>query len=453
MKAKSILCISLIAGMFFTSCNKPEPEQADMAVTGVSLDKNQISLVEGETAVLTATVAPEDATNKNVSWSSSNTEVATVEAGTVTAIAEGEAVITVTTEDGGLTAECAVTVTASTVSVEGVALDKTELEITEGETAVLTATVTPENATNVNVSWSSSNTEVATVDGGTVTAVAEGEAVITVTTEDGGKTAECAVTVVRAAIHVDGVTLDKTELEMTEGDVETLTATVTPADADNKNVSWSSSNTSVATVEGGTVTAVAEGEAVITVTTEDGGLTAECTVTVAAKSAITIEGNTYTNDYIAFGGEGVQLSANTDVTWSSSDETVATVDASGYVRFLNDKDDVTVTITAADGSGETAAKEFHCYQSVPYINSTAYPDGTVEVPTGMRNFYLKYNDGANKVDNSLYEFVIGDETVMSAYKDEMTKGLGVKGLQSGATTTLTITFNSGLVMELNIVVE
>ncbi|MGP1460068.1 MAG: Ig-like domain-containing protein, partial [Bacteroides sp.] len=156
----------------------------------------------------------------------------------------------------------------------------------------LTATVAPANATNKKVTWSSNKTDVATVDeNGTVTAVGVGEATITVTTEDGGKTAACTVKVNAkpdTPTAVTGVTLDKTTLTFTIGDVaQTLTATVAPANATNKKVTWTSSNAKVATVADGKVTAVGVGEATITVTTEDGGHKAACRVKVKAKTADT----------------------------------------------------------------------------------------------------------------------------------------------------------------------
>ena len=252
-------------------------------VTEVSLDKTELTLTEGETETLTATVRPDNADNRKVTWSSDKTEVATVDgAGKVTAVKPGEAVVTVTTEDGGKTATCKVTVKAKVVNVTDVTLDKTELTLTEGETGTLTATVKPDNADNRKVTWSSDKTEIATVGGdGRVTAVKPGEAVVTVTTEDGGKTATCKVTVKAKAVSVTEVTLDRTELTLTEGEAETLTATVRPDNADNRNVTWSSDKTEIATVDGaGKVTAVKAGEAVVTVTTEDGGFRSGCTVTV-----------------------------------------------------------------------------------------------------------------------------------------------------------------------------
>lgn len=170
-------------------------------VTKVELNKTSLTLDVGKSDTLTATITPSNATDQNVTWSSDNQNVATVDAnGKVTAVAKGSTTITATAADGsGEKATCSVTVKeAAIVPVESVSLDKTSLELTEGETAQLNATVLPETATNRNVTWSSNAPGVATVDSsGKVTAVAPGTATITVTTADGGKTATCTVTVSR----------------------------------------------------------------------------------------------------------------------------------------------------------------------------------------------------------------------------------------------------------------
>ena len=168
-----------------------------IAVTGVSLNINSRTINVNESFQLTATVAPSNATNKNVSWSSNNTSVATVSAtGLVTASAAGTAVITVTTDDGSKTASCTITVLTPTISVTGVSLNTTARTLNVNESFQLTATVAPSNATNKNISWSSNNTSVATVSAsGLVTARAAGTAIIRVTTADGSKTATCTVTV------------------------------------------------------------------------------------------------------------------------------------------------------------------------------------------------------------------------------------------------------------------
>ena len=252
-------------------------------VTDVTLDKTELTLTEGETETLTATVKPDNADNKKVTWSSDKTEVATVNgAGKVTAVKAGEATVTVTTEDGGKTATCKVTVKAKVVGVTDVTLDKTELTLTEGETETLTATVKPDNADNKKVTWSSDKTEIATVDGaGKVTAVKPGEAVVTVTTEDGGKTATCRVTVKAKVVPVTGVDVKPWSVTIGANGTTKLTCTVAPSNATNRNVRWESDNPSVATVDSdGNVRAVSAGVAKVSAVTEDGGFRSGCTVTV-----------------------------------------------------------------------------------------------------------------------------------------------------------------------------
>ncbi len=192
----AMLCASAFIAF---SCDDDDEKPADIAVTGVTLDKPTLSLAVGETAELVATVAPSDATNKNVKWESSTPAVATVSnTGKVTAVAEGTATVTVTTLDGDFKAKCEVTVTGSGPvgpTVTGVTLDKPTLELVAGETATLVATVAPDDAADKSVTWSTSAPAVATVADGVVTAVAQGTATITVTTVVGEFTATCAVTV------------------------------------------------------------------------------------------------------------------------------------------------------------------------------------------------------------------------------------------------------------------
>ena len=164
------------------------------AVTGVALSPETATVEIGKTVTLTATVTPEDAYNKNATWSSNNESVATVVDGVVTGVTTGSAIITVTTEDGDYTDTCTVTVIEpAVVPVASVTLDKTTAEIKVDETVTLTATVAPENATNKTVTWISSDETIATVADGVVTALKAGNVTITVTAD--GKSATCEVTV------------------------------------------------------------------------------------------------------------------------------------------------------------------------------------------------------------------------------------------------------------------
>lgn len=247
-----------------------------VSVTGVSLNQSSLSLTTGSTSTLTATVAPSNATNKTVTWSSSNTAVATVSNGTVTAIGNGTATITATTADGGYRASCTVTVTTA---VSGISVTPSILSLNVGNSGNVTATVSPSTASNKDITWSSSNSSVATVSNGTVSAVAPGTATITARTNDGGKTANCTVTVKQP---LKGISLSNGSLSLVTGATATLIPTFTPEDASNKTVSWSSSNPAVATVINGTVRAIDKGVATITVTAADGGYTASCIVMVSA---------------------------------------------------------------------------------------------------------------------------------------------------------------------------
>ncbi len=202
------LVVSLGKNAATTTPTNPSTGNNTVAVTGITVSPTAVSLSVGGTRTLTASVSPSNATNKTVNWTSSNTSVATVSNGVVTAKGVGSATIVATTADGGKTAYCTVSVTASSVAVTGVTMSRTSASLNVGETVSLSATVAPSNATDKTVTWSSSNTKVATVSGGTVTAKAAGTATITATA--GGKTATCTVTVTDKNATVSNV-VGKTE--------------------------------------------------------------------------------------------------------------------------------------------------------------------------------------------------------------------------------------------------
>ena len=338
----------------------------EIPITEISLDKSSATLTEGETTTLVATVLPENTTyGKSVKWSSSNVAVATVDLmGKVTAKRAGTAIITAISENGK-TASCTITVNKkdTNITITEVRLNKSTETLKEGDTTTLTATVLPENTTDSkSVSWRSSNSEVATVDAnGTVTAKRAGTAVITATSTN-GKTAGCTVTVSKKEIPITEISLDKSSTTLTEGETTTLTATVLPENTtDSKSVSWSSSNSEVATVDAnGTVTAKRTGTAVITATSTN-GKTAGCTVTVSRKEIPITEISLDKSSATLTEGETTTLTAtvlpeNTtygkSVKWSSSNVAVATVDLMGKVTA---KSAGTAVITATSENGKTAS--------------------------------------------------------------------------------------------------
>ena len=370
LRQAALLVAAVLLTTNFWSCSKgeepvPEPTPPVVSVTSVTLNKTATSIQVGGTETLTATISPTDAANKKVTWKSDKPEIATVAEGKVTGVKAGTAIITVTTEDGGKTATCKVTVSDKEIKVTGVKLNKSETSILLGGNETLTATILPEDATNQKVSWKSDKPEIASVDAnGKVTGVKAGEATITVTTEDGGKTATCKVTVSDKEVKVTGVTLTKTTLTLETGASETLTASIAPKDATNQKVSWKSDKPEIATVDAsGKVTGVAKGTATITVTTEDGGKTATCKVTVSATSvAVTgVTLNKTTASLLVGGSETLTATiapanaSNKNVTWASSNTTIATVDASGKVTGVA-KGTATITVTTEDGSKTATCK-------------------------------------------------------------------------------------------------
>ena len=235
----------------------------------------------------------------------------------------------------------------ATIAVTGVTLDKTEAEMSVGQSVTLKETVLPTNATNTRVIWSSGDESVATVSQmGIVTGVSGGTADITVTTMDGELTAICKITVIDALVPVSGVSLNKTEAEIVVGDILILTPAISPDNAENTNVTWSSNNRMVARVDAyGGVTAIAGGTAVITVTTEDGGKTASCIVTVREEDSVDVVVTGITLETTTAElrvGDSLELVAaitpenasNKGLIWESSKPAIATVDQTGMVTAV-----------------------------------------------------------------------------------------------------------------------
>lgn len=302
---KKSTCISILLSVLValtSSCYHLEipehglpKEQKDIYVQMMKVDKDTVSIWNEFSDSLTVFIYPESATVTEIEWTSLDEKIATVDAtGHVYALSVGTTKVVARSPKLNLTDTCVVNVLEN-VHVDSVTLDQTETTLYLGSTLQLKATINPGNARVKDVEWSSSDSGVATVnEKGVVTPVTEGTAVITATSVEGGKTATCAVTVSR--VIVTGISLSKTDVTIAPGKATYLTATIAPANATIKTVEWSSSNPSVATVaEDGRVEGLALGTAVITATAVDGGLAAQCTVTV--KEASTTRTVTLTFDF------------------------------------------------------------------------------------------------------------------------------------------------------------
>ncbi|WP_070114419.1 Ig-like domain-containing protein [Synergistes jonesii] len=353
-------------------------QKAVVKVSGISLTTNQLNMTEGEKGKLSYNITPSNATDETVNWKSSNSGVAAVDSsGNVTAVAPGTATITVTTKDGGYSANATVTVKEKTVKVTGISLTTKQLNMTEGEKGKLSYNITPSNATDKTVNWKSSNSGVAAVDSsGNVTAVAPGTATITVTTVDGGHTDVCSVTVEKAVVAVSGISLAEKELNIVEGENSELRYTITPSDATDRSVSWKSSDSGIVSVNtSGVVTAAAPGTATITVTTRDGGYTDTCSVTVE-KAVVNVTGITLdksTANLVKGQSEDITATVlpndatNKKVKWSSSNTKVATVSGTGIV-VATGAGTSTITAMTEDG-GFTAEVKVTVSKITPSIDA------------------------------------------------------------------------------------
>lgn len=327
----------------------------------VSLDQTSAVIEEGGFVVLNATVTPDDGTAPDVTWSSSNPSVATVDGwGIVTAVGMGDAIITA--RAGEAYARCHVKVVHHTVS-----LDLSSATIEKYQTLQLHATVTPDDEYAPSVTWSSSRPGVATVSSdGLVKGYMTGTATITATA--GQSTAECVVTVI--PIPANAITLNEYEKQMTVGGVFRLIATVHPEMASNRDVVWTMSPSDAISISSWDndciVMGLKDGQATVTATTTDGtNLSASCLVivdggdpVVVPVESISVSPSSLTMPV----GANRQLTANilpanaTNklVIWTSKDESVATVSATGQVTS-HKIGTARITATTTDGTNLSAS--------------------------------------------------------------------------------------------------
>lgn len=409
-------------------------------VESLALSETSLTLKAGETATLTATITPSNS-KAAVTWASSNIEVATVSSsGVVTAVADGN--VQIVASAGGKNATCEVLVGG----VTKISVRPDSLTLAIGETSKLKAKITPSELQDVTtIKWSSENTAVATVGSstGTVTAVAVGETVISA--KGDSKTGKCVLTVIKERVFVTGVKLSKSTLTLMVGDIDTLKATVLPANATTKTVTWSSDKPSFLSVDDkGIITAKASGTATITVfSDENPEKKATCVVTivpVAPKSVVI----TPASGYIANIGGTLQLKAEVlpelledsmkTVIWSSADEKIATVSESGLVTGLAKN---VVKIRATSKKVPAVYAECEITIALPPVTSVTITPATVSMFTGkdttLKATVLPEDAGSKTVTWTSSTPAVA--TVSNA---------GVVSAKTVGTATITATANNGI---------
>ena len=381
--------------------------------TRVWLDKQHINLTLNNSDILVATLEPNATVDKTLYWSSSNTSVATVVNGIVTAVGKGTAVITVKTSNG-LTDLCTVTVESP---VRQIVLNHSEANLNEGDSLILSVTITPIDADDVELVWTSSQESIVTVENGVVKAVGKGTAIVTVCTSNGIR-AECLVVV---TVKATSISLNTTTKNMIVGDVSLLEATVFPKDAGDKTVVWQSSDSSVVSVDSnGRLSAISCGTATITATTNN-FLVASCVVTVAdiavnldknALQMIVGEKNTLIATILP------SAAMNRTIVWECSDSSVLTVD-NGVLSALKPG---VVTVTARSLAGGSVSS---CTVTV-----TAYSLSFATLEKHTNELY-------GRVGNSTTSFSFKDEVFLTG-NASFVVSLDEYGEQSVVTKTVSL---------------
>ena len=396
-------------------------------VSGIKLNKSILNMLVGSSEILTQTINPSNATNKNVTWSSSDASVATVENGKITAKKVGTAIITVTAS--GYRATCTVKVIDS-IELKAISINKSNITIKEKTTEKLSITYNPSNATNKKITWKSSDENVVKVDSsGNITAISAGTATITAVSQDGGKTATCKVTVEAISKKVTSVSLDKKEVKVISGAKATLTVTINPSYAENKNVTWVSSDETIATVENGTIIALKPGTTEIKVISEDGNKEAICKVIV-----VTPPLETFT-----FGAESQTIYVNSEMMinpiiepsnaiienpiWTSSNESVASVE-NGIVKALS-IGETTITLSTEDNKITASIKIIVVNKPKEKLNIT------------VNGYNLNFDPTIKS-----YNLEIGNEsqlTIKTNVSDDKVTINGNQNLKNGSIITITVT--------------
>ncbi len=327
-------------------------------VNDMTLNYSEKRIAKGTTFALVPRISPANAYSKGVTFTSSNTKVATVTSnGVVRAVNGGVALITCTSNDTGLTRYCLVTVVEKASSVT---LNKTSYVLGVGKTYTLKATVASNFATNPSVTWKTSNKKIATVtQKGVIKGIAPGYVTITAVSKDGsGAMATCRVRVIR---QVTSIKLNKASAQIVKGNSLKLYATVKPSNATLKSVTWTSSNEQVAYVDAvGKIVAVEEGRCVITATAKDGSKkSAKCIIEVIKENPITSMIIVNKNITLAV-GESARLNyfvapkKNTDnVRWYSDDTRIVSIDSKTGKMKAYRTGTATITLAASGGKSTT----------------------------------------------------------------------------------------------------
>lgn len=406
-------------------------------VSSIEVDKPEVSLKVNERVTITAEVLPVDATNKAIEWSSYNPEVATVSTdGVITAHSIGDALLLVMAKDGSNT-YANVTVHVVPTPTDGITFEElgtTTLKV--GEAITLQVKITPEDATDKSVTWSSSDTGIATVDeNGRVTAVGVGTVKITAISS-GGQKVEITLTVLPT--KAQSIALSQSSAEMKVGNTLQLTATILPSTTTDKSVSWSSSDNSVVAVdENGVVTALAIGDAIITATANDGSsISASCSILVVATPVesvkIIYDGPTTVNvGFTTQMAAEVTPSTATDksLSWMGQNDNIIHVEKDGLI--------------VATGPGDTWVGVATSNGIYDYLNFKVLPNPVERIELSTENHSIKVGETTQLTatvfpENATYKTLSwdsNDESIATVDQNGLVTGVGLGQVDINARAT------------------
>ena len=324
-------------------------------IESFSLVENRYEVAIGDSVIVETIITPANATEK-LEWYSSDENVATVVDGVVTAVGNGIAFITARNNGYGIA--CRVRVYTP---VTDITFDQDAYVIEQYKSITIGVTFSPSDVPPYRLNWTSSDPDIAGVGAdGTVWGLNKGTATITITCDDGGMSKSCTVTVVEPQISVAGISIEKQALELLPGDTAVITATITPSNATNKEVIWTTSDASVATVSStGQITAIGTGTAIITVTSVDGGYTATCTVTVVEPPPLAVKASIGVGYYMSSSGSVRGVFVEAEASGGSGDyvEYYIKVYFNGRLVAEGAKDEIIVTVANGTYTAEVYVKD------------------------------------------------------------------------------------------------
>ena len=435
------LFLTVLSLTMFFGCGKE-----DLTIKSLSLDLSTLSLTVNQTHQFVVSITPTNLQAPIYTWTTSNNSIVSVDdKGEIKAISIGEATITVFIPDKTLQSSCIVSV--QPINATGISLDVKSLELLIDEEKVLTYKITPDNTTNKQITWSSSDINIATVDNtGKVKAIGIGETKITAKTNNLIPDV-CNIKV--NPVKATSISLSQNSLSMEMSDKQSVNVSFTPVNTTNKKINWSSSNSTIATVsETGEITGVGEGTAIITAKSDDGGFTANCNVNVKLKGLILTKTTITTlpnQQELIWVKYSTSDAAYTHATWSSSNPTVAKVTGDGEGTNsasiqTNSTGTAVITATSADGT-KIATCNVVVKDIKDFITLNVISQGTVIINgfiTGNVYSQITNNSPQSIVLTSFYMYD-GYSGALVAYSTDPTK-LGP--LASGASTNLGKKLNS-----------